>query len=157
MSSLSAAAPRRFLKRHIALPNEHGAWVFLLSPLLIGLFAGRAAGGAWTAAAGWLCLAALAAFLLRQPVSMAVKAQAGRRSRADLPAAVFWIAVYGLAALMAVGALVALGQAQVLLLAVPAGPVFAWHLALIRRRAERRQMGVELVGSGTLALAAPAA
>jgi hypothetical protein len=26
--------------RHIALPQDHGSWVFLLSPLLIGLFAG---------------------------------------------------------------------------------------------------------------------
>jgi hypothetical protein len=40
---------------------------------------------------------------------------------------------------------------------VPAGPVFAWHLLLISRRAERRQLGVELVGSGVLALAATGA
>jgi len=157
MSALPAAAPRRIFKRHIALPAEHGAWVFLLSPLLIGLFAGRAAGGVWTAAAGWLCLGALAAFLLRQPVSMAVKAYAGRRTRDDLPAAAFWTAVYGAAALAAVAALAVLGHAAVLLLALPAAPVFIWHLALIRRRAERRQMGVEIVGSGVLALAAPAA
>lgn len=26
--------------RQIALPQDHGSWVFLLSPLLIGLFAG---------------------------------------------------------------------------------------------------------------------
>ncbi|MBK5108482.1 MAG: hypothetical protein JJE12_10125, partial [Anaerolineales bacterium] len=26
--------------RHVALPSDHGSWVFLLSPLLIGLFAG---------------------------------------------------------------------------------------------------------------------
>lgn len=155
MSALPASA--RLFRRNIALPAEHGAWVFLLSPLVIGLLAGRAAGGTWSAAAGWLCLGALAAFLLRQPVSMAVKAQSGRRSRADLPAAVLWIAVYGVAALVAVGALAALGHAAVLLLALPAGPVFAWHLALISRRAERRQMGVELVGSGVLACAAPAA
>jgi hypothetical protein len=35
--------------------------------------------------------------------------------------------------------------------------VFGWHLYLVSRRAERRQMGVEIVGSGVLALAAPAA
>jgi hypothetical protein len=42
-------------------------------------------------------------------------------------------------------------------LALPALPVFAWHLWLISRRAERRQAGVEILGSGVLALAAPAA
>ncbi len=32
-----------------------------------------------------------------------------------------------------------------------------WHLWLVTRRAERRQIGVEILGSGALALAAPAA
>ncbi len=36
-------------------------------------------------------------------------------------------------------------------------PVFAWHLWLVSRRSERRQAGVEILGSGVLALAAPAA
>ena len=44
-----------------------------------------------------------------------------------------------------------------LLLALPGVPVFAWHLFLVSRRAERRQFAVELVGTGVLALAAPAA
>jgi hypothetical protein len=152
-----AALSRRLLKRHIALPGDHGAWVFLLSPLLIGFFVGRAAGGAWSAAAAWLTLAALAAFLLRQPVSIAVKALSGRRDRQELPAALFWAALYSAVALLAASALLARGARSVLLLALPAAPVFAWHLWLIRRRAERRQLGVELAGSGVLALAAPAA
>lgn len=159
MSTLSPAASfwRRVLKRHIALPAEHGAWVFLLSPLLIGYFVGLSRGGAWSAPAGWLGVAALTAFLARQPVGTAVKAFSGRRSRHDLPAATFWAAVYGLLALVAVAMLVLGGAPWVLLLALPAGPVFAWHLVLISRRAERRQLGVELVGSGVFALAAPAA
>jgi hypothetical protein len=152
-----AALSRRLLKRHIALPGDHGAWVFLLSPLFIGFFVGRAAGGAWSASAAWLTLAALAAFFLRQPVSIAVKAASGRRDRQELPAALFWSALYSAVALLAAAVLLARGVGQVLLLALPAGPVFAWHLWLIRRRAERRQLGVELAGSGVLALAAPAA
>jgi len=43
------------------------------------------------------------------------------------------------------------------MLAVPGVAVFAWHLWLIGRREERGQMGVEIVGAGVLALAAPAA
>ncbi|RME91144.1 MAG: hypothetical protein D6770_01045, partial [Anaerolineae bacterium] len=140
-------------RRHIALPQEHGSWVFLLSPLLIGLFAGENI----TIASLYLSVAALAAFLLRQPVSIAVKAYAGRRPRRDLPAARFWMSIYGLIALLAVAQLVALGFDYLLYLAVPGAAVFAWHLYLVAQRAERRQMGVEVVASGVLALAAPAA
>jgi hypothetical protein len=49
------------------------------------------------------------------------------------------------------------GFGYVLYLALPGIPVFIWHLYLISRRAERRQVGVEIVGSGVLALNAPAA
>jgi hypothetical protein len=147
------ALKRALLRRQIALPHEHGAWVFLLSPLLIGLFAG----GQWTPAAVPLVVAALAAFLLRQPITMAIKAYSGRRSPRDLPAALFWTLVYGLIGLLAVDALVEQGFDYLLVLALPALPVFAWHLYLVGRRAERRQLGVELVGSGALALSAPGA
>jgi hypothetical protein len=140
-------------RRHIALPTDHGSWVFLLGPLLIGLFAG----GRWTPAIVPLVAAALAAFLLRQPVTIAVKAYSGRRSRSDLPAARFWILIYGLIALIAVAILLAMGFWYLLVLALPAAPVFGWHLYLVARREERRQLGVEVVGSGVLALAAPAA
>lgn len=36
-------------------------------------------------------------------------------------------------------------------------PIFAWHLVLVSKRSERRQAGVEILGSGVLALSAPAA
>ena len=140
------------LKRHVALPSDHGSWVFLFSPLLIGLFAG----GNWSLASLYLIIASLAAFLIRQPTSMVVKVYSGRRSKRDLPAAWFWIAVYGLIALLALVGLISHGYAYLLVLAVPGVPVFAWHLYLVSRRAERRQLGVEIVGSGVLALAAPA-
>ncbi len=139
--------------RHIALPQDHGSWVFLFSPLLIGLFAGHS----WSWPGLLLVIAALAAFLLRQPVSMAVKAYSGRRPRRDLRPAYLWTAVYALAGLLALAGLIALGYSFVLYLALPGIPVFAWHLYLVSRRAERRQIGVEIVGSGVLALAAAAA
>lgn len=143
----------RIFQRHIALPTDHGSWVFLLSPLLIGLFAA----GIWNSTTLILVIAALAAFLLRQPISIIVKVFSGRRSQRDLLPAMFWAVIYGL-----VGTLSLLGLSLrcfsfLLWLAIPGVLVFAFHLYLVSRRAERKQMGVELIGTGVLALAAPAA
>lgn len=139
--------------RHIALPQDHGSWVFLFSPLLIGMFAARA----WTPATILLTVGALAAFLMRQPATIAIKALSGRRGRRDLSPALIWIAIYGAVALAAFAGLTYLGFGYLAILAVPGLAVFAWHLFLISRRQERRQLGIELVGSGVLALVAPAA
>jgi hypothetical protein len=65
--------------------------------------------------------------------------------------------VYGVIALLALLGLVTLGYAYLLYLAIPGVPVFALHLWLVARRQERRQMGIELVATGVLALTAPAA
>jgi hypothetical protein len=138
--------------RHIALPQDHGSWVFLLSPLLIGIFAG----GRLSASSIFLVVASLSVFLIRQPVTILVKAYSGRRSRRDLPAARIWIAVYSLIGLAALAGLINQGFAFLLILAIPGAPVFAWHLFLVSQRAERHQLGVELVGTGVLALTAPA-
>ena len=138
--------------RHVALPSDHGSWVFLLSPLLIGLFAGSS----WSVATIYLVIAALAAFLIRQPVTIAVKVYSGRRTRRDLAAAWFWIAVYSLIGAVGLVGLVTQGFAYLFILALPGIPVFVWHLYLVSKRAERRRMGVEIVGSGVLAMAAPA-
>jgi hypothetical protein len=140
-------------KRHIALPQDHGSWVFILSPLLIGIFTG----GNFTASSFALTVAAMAAFLIRQPAAIAVKAYAGRRPKSDLPAARFWMMLYGILVLLGIGELVAVGDYYVLFLAVPGLLVFAWHLNLVSRRAERRQAGVEILATGVLSLAAPAA
>ncbi len=142
-----------YFRRQIAIPQDHGSWVFLLSPLIIGLFAGKN----FTAASLALVVAAMAAFLIRQPLVMAVKAYTGRRPRTDLPAAHFWMTIYGTLALLAVAELIVLGKTYVLLLAIPALPVFGWHLWLVSRRDERRKAGVEILATGVLALAAPAA
>jgi hypothetical protein len=141
------------LRRHVAFPSEHGTWAFLLGPLLIGLFAG----GRWTLVTTYLVVAALCAFLVRQPITRAIKAWAGRGSRAEVPSALAWTAIWGgLGALHLVG-LVLRGYAYVLWLAVPGVPVYAVYLALVWHRAERRQWLVEVLGAGVMALVAPAA
>lgn len=144
---------KKTFARHVAVPNEHGSWVFLFSPLIIGL----ALGGTIGAASLVMILAALAAFMLRQPVTIAVKAISGRRPAGDLALARLWIGVYGLVLLAAVIGLVLLDAGYVVWLAAPALPVLGWHLWLVSRRAERRQLWVEIAGAGALALAAPAA
>ena len=142
-----------YFRKQIFLPQDHGSWVFIFSPLLIGLFLG----GNFTFASLSLVVAALAAFLLRQPVTMAVKAYAGRRPKNDLAAAGLWTAVYGLMAIVALIGLIKAGFGYLLYLAIPGIPVFAWHLWLVSRREERRQINVEIIATGVLSLAAPAA
>lgn len=140
-------------RKQVMLPAEHGSWIFLLSPLAIGLVIG----GSFTVASAALVVALLAAFLLRQPLTILVKIHSGRRPRADLNPAIFWAFVYSLVGLLAVAGLLILGDGFVLYLAVPAIPIFIWHLWLVSRRAERNQIVIELAGSAVLALAAPAA
>jgi hypothetical protein len=144
---------RRIWRKHYALPAEHGAWVWWIGPLLIG----AAAGGEPGPMLGLLGLTALFAFLLRQPATLAVKALSGRRVRDELRPALFWSALY--AGLTAVGVvlLVRSGQGRLLLLAIPGALIFAWYLRLVSRRQERQRPGVEIIGSGALALTAPAA
>ncbi len=140
-------------KKQIALPQDHGSWVFILSPLAIGIFAG----GSFQAPSLYLVIAAMSAFLIRQPMTIIVKSISGRRSAADLPAARFWLLVYGIIAAATLTGLILSGYGYILYLAVPGFPVFAWHLWLVSKRAERRQAGIEVIATGVLALSAPAA
>ena len=84
----------KLLNKRTALPSDHGSWVFLLSPLLIGWFAG----GRWDRGHAWLILTLMAVFLLRQPAATLVKTLSGRRSKRDQPAALTWIGVFGVLA-----------------------------------------------------------
>lgn len=144
---------RNPFRRHVAVPMDHGTWVFLASPLLIGLFAG----GRIDTPTAYLLVASICGFLIRQPITIAVKIFSGRRSREDLEAALFWIVAYSLVGSVHILGLVIRGFDYVLYLLVPAAPVFVWYLILVSRRAERRQMMLEVVASGALALTAPAA
>ncbi len=140
-------------RTYYALPAEHGAWIWWVGPLLIGL----GAGGGPSRDFAVLALTGLAAFLSRQPAVIAVKTLSRRRPRRDLGPALAWLTIYGLMASLGVLALVLDGHTRILALAVPGLPVFAWHLWLVSQREERGQMGIELVAAGALALAAPAA
>ncbi|MBK9208599.1 MAG: YwiC-like family protein [Anaerolineales bacterium] len=140
-------------KKQIALPQDHGSWVFILTPLLVGIFAS----GTFNYATFNLIIAAMSAFMIRQPITVIVKVISGRRPNTDLPPARFWALVYGIISALALTALILAGFGYILYLAIPAAPVFAWHLWLVSQRSERKQAGIEIVATGVLSLAAPAA
>lgn len=143
----------RFIRKRFALPTEHGAWIWWIGPFLLGM----AAGGNFDPALIITFIGALATFLLRQPTTFIVKVLSGRRPRSDLAPALAWAIFYSLLALSTAVLLLNIGYSMILWLVIPGIPVFLWHLWLVSRREERGQQGIELVGSGVLALAAPAA
>ncbi len=143
-----------WLRRDLALPQEHGAWVFLLSPLAIGL---ATANRPPSLASLVLLITALAAFLFRHPLTLVIKSLSGRRSRTDLFGAIFWAGGYGILGLVGLGFLMAQGFKELLWLALPALPILAVYLYLVSRRAERHQPVLDFVVALVLALGAPAA
>ena len=99
----------------------------------------------------------LSAFLVRQPTTMLVKIISGRRPKNDLYPAIIWFLIYSVVLLISLVVLILQKYIIILFLAVPAIPVFIWQLWLVRKRAERRQIWIEIAASVVLALAAPAA
>jgi hypothetical protein len=141
-----------FFHHRFILPQEHGSWIWWIGPFILGV----AAAGQWTQNLLMLFIAMLAAFLIRQPLTILVKVQSGRRDQRDRLPALLWSAIYALIAGVAFILLLISGFFELFWLLLPGIPVFLWHLALISRRAERGQRGIEIVGAGVLALAAPA-
>ena len=139
-------------QRTFAIPSEHGAWALWIGPFLVGW----GAAGRTTWPLMWTLLAILFTFMGRHPLMVFVRVLAGRRKREDARPAALWTAGYFTAAAGCAIALVAGGQARLLLLALPAVPLLAWQILLVTRK-EERQLSVEVVGTGVLALAAPAA
>ena len=144
---------KNIFRKHIAIPQDHGSWIFILSPLLIGIFAG----GTFQPASLNLVIAAMSAFMLRQPTTTLIKIYSKRRPKDEISAARFWFVAYAAIVLMTLFELVSSGFAYLLYLAVPGALVFAWHLRLVSKREERRQVNVEILATGVLSLAAPAA
>ena len=150
MTTLSPSTS--LFRKHIALPQQHGSWALWLGPYVIGI----GVGGAFKIELIWLTLASLGGFLLLQPLTVLIKVIAGRKPQTDLAPSLFWSTLYSLLALLNLTQLL-ITNYYFLYLALAALPVLVWQLILVMRREERGQMGIELVGSGVLALAAPAA
>lgn len=143
-----------WMRRDLALPQEHGAWVFLLSPLAIGLATANRPPSTNSVV---LLITALVAFLFRHPLTLVIKSLSGRRSRADLFGAILWACSYGLLGLVGLGFLLAQGFKELLWLTLPALPILAIYLYLVSRRAERHQPILDFAVAVVLGLGAPAA
>jgi hypothetical protein len=146
-------ALKHIFRRHYALPAEHGAWIWLFGPFILGWAAGSGLGIDLALLLG----AGLAAFLLRQPATILVKVAAGRRGAHQRLPALVWTSIYASISLLLLCVLLLRGHHRLLVLGIPGFLVFAWHLWLVHRRQERGQMGIEIVAAGVLALMAPAA
>jgi hypothetical protein len=149
---MATPSPSLF-RKHIAIPQQHGSWALWLGPYIIGI----GVGGRFKIELLWLTLSSLGGFLLLQPLTILIKVIAGRKPKTELAPSLFWSFLYSLLALIPLLQLLLANYFFILYLALAAFPVLVWQLILVARREERGQMGIELVGSGVLALAAPAA
>ena len=123
------------LIRPLAIPVEHGAWGFLLEPIVLGLLIAPSPAG------GLIGLGGLAVFLLRHPLKLAMHDWMHRRyPRTAVCEAL--VAMYGLAALVTFGA--AFSRALIpLFFAVPFGAIqFVYDY-----RRQNRSLIAELCGA----------
>lgn len=135
--------------RTLAIPNEHGAWAFLLEPALLGL--GVAPGAAGLAVVG----AGLGALLAQHPLGMALAdLRRGKRYPRTLPAALLAGAYAVLAAAMLAIALLGGAPAAALWPLAAALPAALVQLAFDARN---RGRDVRAVLAGAVALGALAA
>ena len=153
MTSSPTFSFARFGRKHIALPQQHGAWALWLGPFI----AGAVIGGRLTWGLVWLTLAMLGMFLALQPLTIWVKTLAGRRPADERGPALAWLGLYGLLALAGAAGLAGTGQAWVFSLGALMAPMLTWQMWLVAQRAERGQVWVEAAGAAALALSAPAA
>ena len=135
--------------RSVALPSEHGGWMFLLEPLLLGLVVA----GSWPGLA--LAVAALGAVLLHQPIKVAAKDYLkGKRPLRTVWAERF-MALYGLVAVVAFALVLRSGERAFLLPLLLALPLMMTQLVYDARNQSRAALP-ELAGALALAALAPA-
>ncbi|GAB4161328.1 MAG: hypothetical protein Fur0021_34410 [Candidatus Promineifilaceae bacterium] len=149
-----------FVKRLI-IPGEHGAWVWLLVPFLVGgLVASELSQPAANAGLALLLvgLGGLSAFLLRQPAAAWQRMKQGKGNRDLAPLAAGWSLGFATAALLCFASLLALGRTALLSLVAAGSGIFLLYLYAARLgRAGTRALWMEAAGAAGLSLMAPAA
>jgi len=144
--------PTPIFNKIIALPQDHGSWIFLFTPLILGwLFSSNP-----NLEMAALTIAAITFFLMRQPISILVKVLSGRRSDKDKKASIFWTILYGAIGMVGLIYLLLRGkQLTIYLLLIPGVVLLAYYLIQITNHNERRQKTFEMVSTGMLAELAP--
>lgn len=134
--------------KSLALPSEHGGWGLLVEPLLLGL----ALAPTWAGLA--LAVAALAAFLARHPLRLALAdARRGMRYPRTRPAQCLALG-YGTLALAGAGAALYAAPWSAYVPLLCAAPLGLVQLAYDARN-HGRQLLPELAGGAALAATAP--
>ncbi len=123
------------LIRPLAVPVEHGAWGFLLEPIVLGLLIAPSVPGALIA------LGSIAVFLIRQPLKLALRDwQHSRYPRTAVCEAL--VGIYSITAVVAFGA--TFSRALVpLLFAIPFGVV----QFILDYRKQNRSLAAEMCGA----------
>ena len=147
----TARRDRRYLRWRLAIPPEKGGWVWWLGPLLVGALAAPR----FTPEMLLVLLGGFAAFCLPQPLTLVTKHL--RRGHGEMRPALVWAALHAAALAGVASMLLRAGHGQVVALGLLAAPVFAWRLALVYHRHDRRQRTLDLAAAGALALTGPAA
>lgn len=138
---MSVAAPPRVAVKAVALPNEHGAWAFLLEPAVLGLLLAPSWPGLL------VVLAATGALLAQHPLSLALADR--RRGRTYPRTRLAWrlAGAYGAVALaFLLLTVVWLGDVRFLAPAALAAPLAAVQLGFDARNRGRRLLP-ELAGA----------
>jgi hypothetical protein len=145
MSTIAVQPKIKF--KSIVLPASHGGWGFLLEPILLGLWVAPSVAGLW------LAVAACAAFLVQQPLKLAL---GDRRRRRRYPRTIWaerFVLFFSAAILVALGLAISASQAPFWLPLMLAAP-----LALIQLYYDTQNRGRYLIAelSGAVALGAVA-
>jgi hypothetical protein len=141
--------PTRPNLRPIALPTEHGGWGFLFEPLLLGLVVVPSWAGAL------LAIAAVCAFLTRQPLRFALQDRIRGKSYPRTSYCWRFAAMYGAGSLAAAAGAIAIagwGLAVPVLIAAPLGIVQLVHDA----RNHSRRLLPEIAGATAMMCSAAA-
>jgi hypothetical protein len=148
------AKDRKFFRKQLIMPAEHGSWSWLLVPFFVGVFVA----GEWNLPATLVLIGGLAGFLVRQPATIWLRTLTGRGRKADRPTAAAWTIILAVIAGLCLAALLALGMTALFALLVPLAILLVFYLVAARyRRAKMRSLWMELVGAAGLAATAPAA
>lgn len=145
----AAAAMRRPALRPLALPTEHGGWGFLLEPLVLGLLVAPSWSGTLIA------LAAIFAFLTRQPLKLALVDTLRRKTYPRTLYCWMFAASFALAAALSISAAVAVSGIAIL---IPFGLVAPLAVVTILYDANNRSRSLvpEICGAAAMSSTAVA-